>query len=86
MVPTEALASGGGAVLNRGGGEEGEESGGERRGVHEGAEGREGGRIDVSAFLRSPSRLQGRAQVPSAERANALAPQGEELLRLHVGG
>lgn len=47
--------------------------------MHQQEEGREGGRL-MSATLRAA--LQGREQVPSAERAHALAPQGEELLQL----
>lgn len=50
--------------------------------MHEQEEVRESGRFDVSDLLSSPFGLQGREQVPSAERANALAPQGEELLQL----
>lgn len=54
--------------------------------MHQQEEVREGGRFDASESLRSTFRLQGREQVPSAERANTLRPQGEELLRLHVRG
>lgn len=71
-----------GTVLTRGG----REGRARREGVHEQEEVRQGGCLDVSDFLSSPVRLQGREQVPSAERANALTPQGEEVPQLRVRG